>query len=296
MVIGNGFFSDTMEDAMREMKGRSQCEVRRCVFPTVGNIVYYVSERGHLYSLQRISSAGKYITRTKKTAVGGNNRKDGGLTARLSYSPHKEVFIPLEWLVYCTFVMGEWKEPGKILFADGNPKNVSPGNLRRREEVIPPEWRERMEAHSGYYRQYFNRVADSIKFRCGISKEDAKDVAQSAFVELNTVGFKKEFSVALWVTLGYYRGFDFKYHQCRISLDFDEEIHCKEDRPYEIDLIHLQKGEKRQRYLELWSRGLTPTDIAEMCGSTISNVGSSVTRSIQFLRKYLRNEKRYITT
>ena len=39
------------------------------------------------------------------------------------------------------------------------------------------------------------------------------------------------------------------------------------------------------------TQGHTPTEIAETTGSTTGNVGSSVTRSIQFLRKYFRHEK-----
>ena len=37
MVIGNGFFSDTKDDALREMTQRSGCEVRHLPFPTIGN-------------------------------------------------------------------------------------------------------------------------------------------------------------------------------------------------------------------------------------------------------------------
>ena len=64
-----------------------------------------------------------------------------------------------------------------------------------------------------------------------------------------------------------------------------------EDPGYEVDLIHVQPGIKRAKYLMMWLQSHTPTEIAEECNSTISNVGSSVTRSIQFLRRYLRHER-----
>ena len=64
MVIGNGFFSDTKEDALREMTDRAGCKVVKSNFPTIGNIEIYVSERGDLYGQQRIQ--GKCLTRTKK--------------------------------------------------------------------------------------------------------------------------------------------------------------------------------------------------------------------------------------
>ena len=52
MVIGNGFFSDTKEDALREMTDRAGCKVVKSNFPTIGNIEIYVSERGDLYGQQ----------------------------------------------------------------------------------------------------------------------------------------------------------------------------------------------------------------------------------------------------
>ena len=64
MVIGNGFFTDTESDALIEMQSRSGCDVKRCVFPTVGNIIYYISKTGDLYGMQKIQ--GKRLTRTRK--------------------------------------------------------------------------------------------------------------------------------------------------------------------------------------------------------------------------------------
>lgn len=62
------------------------------------------------------------------------------------------------------------------------------------------------------------------------------------------------------------------------------------DKPYEIDLFHLQPGEKRSTYLRMWAEGNTPTEIAEVCGCKPSTVGASVTRSIQFLQRYFKKE------
>ena len=49
MVIGNGFFSDTKEDALREMTERAGCKVVKSNFPTIGNIEIYVSSRFRRY-------------------------------------------------------------------------------------------------------------------------------------------------------------------------------------------------------------------------------------------------------
>ena len=52
MVIGNGFFSDTLSDAIKEMQRISKCEVVQCAFPTIGNIVYYISYNGDIFEIQ----------------------------------------------------------------------------------------------------------------------------------------------------------------------------------------------------------------------------------------------------
>ena len=65
MVIGNGFFSDTLSDAIKEMQRISQCEVVQCAFPTIGNIMYYISYKGDIFGMQTIG--GKRLTRNRKT-------------------------------------------------------------------------------------------------------------------------------------------------------------------------------------------------------------------------------------
>ena len=80
------------------------------------------------------------------------------------------------------------------------------------------------------------------------------------------------------------------------NYDVELETRGTADHTPEIDLFHIQRGEKRSRYLRLWAQGFTPTDIAEMEGTKTGNVGGSVTRSIQFLRKYFRYEKEYLRT
>lgn len=302
MVIGNGFFSDTIEDALEEMTARAGCEVRRCVFPTAGNLTYYVSERGDLFGVQRMKGTGKLITRGPKqpaTKHSHGRRHDGGLTHRLStgsgHGAGGEQWVAAELLVYCSFTLGRWEPSLRIDFKNGKATDLRPDNLEEHREEVPPEWRERLATHTDIYSQDFDRVAESVKWWCGISKEDAKDVAQSTFVWLCTSGYKDAMNTALWTWWSRRRGLDFFYHHQRHfnNGDFDDllTLRGQTDPPCEIDLFHLQPGEKRARYLSLWAQGLTPTEIGEMTGSTCGNVGSSVTRSIQFLQRYFRHEK-----
>lgn len=46
MVFGDAFFSESLDNAIHEMKRLSKCDVRRCAFPSFGKLSYYISEHG----------------------------------------------------------------------------------------------------------------------------------------------------------------------------------------------------------------------------------------------------------
>lgn len=303
MNINGCFFSDSERDALCEMQRLAGCEVRRCVYPTTKNLTYYISEHGHLFGQQRIQ--GKLLTRAKQPSSKHSHgkRKDGGMTLRLSNGKHGkggESYIRAELLVYCTFCLHRWEPDLQIDFKNGNATDLRPDNLMEHREEIPQEWSERLAGHADIYRQNFDRVAESAKWWTGISREDAKDVTQDTFVWLCTNGYKEQVNIRLWIYWAKRRAQDFWRHHARHynTADYDTimEMRGRRDRAAEIDLFHIQKGEKRSRYLTLWAQGHTPTEIAEMTGSTTGNVGCSVTRSIQFLQRYFRHEKELLRT
>ena len=303
MVIGNGFFTNHESEAINEMKKMVGCDVKRCVFPSSKNLTYYISEHGDLFSMQKIQ--GKCLTRGPKksgSSLGHGKRKDGGITHRLSLGgTRKEKWIACELLVYCTFILGRWESDIRILFKNGKAYDIRPDNLYVPQDELPPEWSERMAEYKEMYRRDFNRVVQSVKWWCGIHVEDAKDIVSNTFIWLCTDGFKDIVNPAIWTYWSRKRGFDFIYRRANKMMmgeNYDVELETRgtTDHTPEIDLFHIQKGSRRSRFLELWAQGHTPTEIAEMEGTNISNVGSSVTRSIQFLRKYLRHEKEYLRT
>ena len=286
MVIGNGFFSDTKDDAMKEMRERSRCDVKHLPFPTIGNIDYYISETGDLYGMQSIQ--GKCLTRQRQ-----HIRYKKGFTARFSTAPHKESFFGLELLTYCAFVLNRWEPDVQLEFKNGNQYDVRPDNLQPKQKYIPPEWSERMTWREKIYKANFMHVAWSVNYVTDLDIEDCKDLAQSAFIYLCTDGYRpiqhKTDIVGLWVEYARMRAVD--YIRRRWVPDSElVERHGNRDKPYEIDLFHLQPGEKRSTYLRMWAEGNTPTEIAEVCGCKPSTVGASVTRSIQFLQRYFKKE------
>jgi DNA-directed RNA polymerase specialized sigma24 family protein len=120
---------------------------------------------------------------------------------------------------------------------------------------------------------------------------------QSAYIYICTYGYKKEPEnfLGLWIYVAKIRAIDFKKHHSdhynTEDYDLISELRGTQPPTNEVDMIHIQKGDRRQRFLELWAQGHTPTEIAEMVGSTTGNVGCSVTRSIQFLQKYFAHDK-----
>lgn len=301
MVINNGFFTDYENQAIDEMKKMVKCDVKRCALPSSKNLTYYISEHGDLFSMQKIQ--GKCLTRGPKKPASSQEhgkRKDGGITHRLSMGHGKDKWIAAELLVYCTFILGRWESDLRIVFKNGKASDIRPDNLELPPNELPPEWSERMAEYKEMYQQNFNRVVQSVKWWCRISVEDAKDIVSNTFIWLCTEGFRGIVNPALWTYWSRKRGLDFinRTNKMMMGENYDVELETRgtTDNTPEIDLFHIQKGEKRSRYLQLWAQGLTPTDIAEMEGTKIGNVGSSVTHSIQFLRKYFRHEKEYLRT
>ena len=292
MVIGNGFFSDTKKDALKEMRERSRCDVRHLPFPTIGNIDYYVSETGDLYGMQRIQ--GKCLTRQRQ-----HIRYKKGFTARLSTAPHKESFFDLEVLTYCAFVLNSWEPDVKLEFVNGNQYDVRPVNLRQQQEEEHPEWTERMKSHTAIYSQNFKRICYSTAFKADIAMEDSKDIVSQAFIYLCTTGFNPsirndEDFVGLWVKVSRMRAIDFYYHHLQHfnsdNYDLILELRGRHDKPYEFDWFKLRPGQKRQTYLRMYFEGNSPTEIAKECGSSLSTVSSEVTRSVQFMQKYFKRD------
>ena len=286
MVIGNGFFSDTSDDALREMQQRAGCRVVKSNFPTIGNITIYVSERGHLYGQQRIQ--GKWLTRTKKL-----ERTGIGYVARIS-DKKREYRIYMQLLIYCAFVSHQWQPDIELEAVNGNVYDVRPDNFRPKHKPIPTEWSERMTERQQVYEQNFQNVCWSVNYTSGYDLQTCKDFAQQAFIYLCTDGFKqiqhKTDIVGLWIKIARLRAIDYMHHVSHRQIYDALDGIGRGDQPYEFDLFSLLPGEKMQLYTRLYFEGNTPTEIADMYGVHLGTVASAVTRSVQYLRNYLQSD------
>lgn len=286
MVIGNGFFTDTKAQALEEMQSLSGCKVERIPFPTIGNICYYVSEKGDVYGMQTIH--GKQLVRTRKC-----QKNKSGMTVRLCIAPHKEAYFPLQVLTYCSFTLHRWMPDVELEFKNGNPYDVRHDNLQTCHEVIPSEWPECMERRKDVYQSKFQKVAWSVNYVTGLHIEDCKDLTQSTFIYLCTNGYypcqERTDFVGLWIKIARLRAIDYMRRRWIADTEMIERM-GRLDVPFEVDLFHLQPGNRRQTYLRMWAEGNTPMEIAKKCGVTRSTVSCSISRSIQFLQRYFKNE------
>lgn len=293
MVIGNGFFSENRQTALAEMTERSGCEVKHLPYPTVGNITYYISYTGDLYGQQMIQ--GRPLTRQ-----GHHLKYSNGYTARLSERPHHQVGFKLQLLTWSAFVLNRWQPDVELEFKNGNVYDVRPCNLQERIEAIPTEWAATMDRRKGIYQSHFLDVAWSVNYVTGLSLDDCKDAAQDAFIYLCCEGYmghqrETDEFIGLWKRMARFRAIDRLKHQEYRQVggeayDVVLETHGRRDTGYEFDWFRLQPGEKRQRYLRMFFEGNRPTEIAEACGVTLGTVGSSLTRSMQFMQRYFKHE------
>ena len=283
MVIGNGFFSDTRQDALDEMRRRSHCEVRHLPFPTIGNIDYYISECGNIYGIVRFK--GKYLTRTKNLL-----RYKNGFSARLSTAPHREQNVPMAVLMYCAFVLNTWEPDVQVEHINGNTFDCRPANLRLKAKRIPPEWSERMKERQGIYKAHFTSVCYSVNYTTGYDLQTCKDFVQQAFIYLCTDGYRRiqhaTDIVGLWVKYARYRAIDYHHHVTNRQVYDILDYLGKRDKPYEFDPLSVVSSEKQRKYTRLYFEGNTSTEIAEMCGVNRSTVSRLVSRAVKYMRKH----------
>ena len=282
MVIGNGFFCDTMADAIHEMVLMAHSDVALVPIPVNGNIMYYVSDEGHTFGVQKIGD--RYIVRQKK-----NIRLKRGWSMRWS-SDAKDHQTDLCLCMYNAFVVKTWQDKILPSFKDGNQYNCILSNLYIPEKVFHQEYVDRMNLLADVYKDNFRKVCYYLQWRTGICLEDAKDVTSDVFLHLTTTGYNStvyldDNFVGLWKKQGVRRSYDFFDHK---SMNvYDTDLCHSNDRNFEFDLIPVLRGTKRQTYVRHYVEGYNYADIAKMTGSKASTVSSECCRALKFLKRYL---------
>ena len=297
MNTKNTHFVPSKHDALIKMREISGGEVLPCVFPSnIKTATYYISEYGDLFTVSRIAEYyAVFGPKRDKSAYmkKGKNRKDDGITYVMEIDATTRQHAPAEKLVYCTFILGRWVfEDIKILFKDGNARNIRLDNLFVKGETWKKEWTERMNEFTDVYLNSFNKVARVIRYKCHLMLSDAEDITQSTFIYLMQ---RKDgpFTEAIWVYWAERFGWKKRTRHDRRFLpvgEFYDRLHATHDEPYEIDLLRNVKG-KDKIYAQFWMNGVRPQEIAEMYGKTRSQVSAGINRAKLIVKSELRDEK-----
>ena len=192
--------------------------------------------------------------------------------------------------MYNAFVVKTWQDKILPSFKDGNQYNCILSNLYVPAKVFHSEYADRMTLLADVYEANFNRVCYYLQWRTGICLEDAKDVTSDVFLHLTTTGYNStvyldDNFVGLWKKQVVRRSYDFLDHK-NMNV-YDTDLCHSEDKGFEIDLIPVLHGTKRQNYVRNYIEGYSHSEIAKITNSKTSTVRSECSRAMKFLKRYL---------
>lgn len=283
-ALGKGvLFVKNEDEALREMRFRAECDVQPVCAPPDCKPIYYISEKGKLYIFRPYK--GYYVLYEKAP------RLNNGRTPiyELILNNGKDRAINIERLVYCTFVSGKYIDKLKIEFKDGNPMNFDVNNLQVKD-LLNEDCARRMGGYTEEYAKYFKYVASYLAYFLGIADEDARDVAQDAFLDM--LARKQEQRArnftALWISDAMELGINLWKKKTRFQcIDFCERETGRRDVPFGMDVLSILGETKMRQCLDLQLQGASMKEIAEETGIPFAAIGSNITKAKCKLRKYL---------
>lgn len=294
MIIANGFITETPQQAFMQVCERCDgYEVRTAPLPTVGTMTYWLSAKGDVYGCQRM----KTMCLTKPVRVENRYRK--GCHIRYSTGHGNQCQAFMQNVMYSTFVTGEWDADMEFTFLDGNPYNFALHNLKPKKPSSIPVLLNNMDALQNVYQSHHLDVAWYIrKSHADIPLDDCKDIASDTFFYLCSFrAYKPDYFVGIWKQTAEHRAIDWwKRYVCNYEglywEDNGEERFGRPDRTVEVaDIWGAVRGEKRKRYLRLWSHGETNVEIAESTGASYGTVSGEISRAISELKTVFKKDR-----
>lgn len=292
MVLGNGFISYSSNDVLREIRDISKGkDIRVIPLPTIDTMTYYISDIGEVYGCQKMKNM--YLTKPLRI----ENRYSLGSNFRYVYAKGKQKAVYMQYVMYCTFVLGYWDEDLKLEAIDGNVYNYQLDNIKIKGKKLPIRFLNNMSLLKDVYKSHFNDVAWYSKFIADIDFDDCKDIASNAFYEICgwEIDFDCDLFVGLWKNKVRERTLDFIKFNTRFKDvmfgENGEELmgECDKERDV-IEWRKLLNGTQRKKMYQQWLNGDTPTDIAEDNGVGLSTVSGYITRFNQILRNEYRKD------
>lgn len=283
-TLGKGvLFVRNEDEALREMRFRADCGVQLVCAPPDCKPVYYISEKGKMYIFRPYK--GYYVLYELA------QRMNNGRTPiyELQTTSGKHHTINIERLVYCTFKAGKYIDKLKIEFKDGNAMNFDVNNLQVKD-LLNEDCARRMGGYTDEYAKFFKYVASYLAYFLGIDDEDARDVAQDAFLDM--LAHKQEQRardfVSLWIYDAMQIGISIWKKKTRFQcIDFCERETGRRDVSFGMDVLSILGETNMRKCFDLHLQGASMKEIAEDTGIPLSAIGSHIHRAKCKLRNYL---------
>ena len=257
------FVVNKPQDAIEVFKQMCGCDVRQVVFPHNGWATYYISENARCFGIKWHRLMDKYAAYEMSLAT--NIYKPNMMPSfNLRFDCGRQRQVRADKLVYCTFVLGEWRKDIQPKYKDGNRNNCQLSNLYLESDIVKDyaPIRNRMQQYTDLYEGYFMYVARYIVYCCRgrIGIDDAKDAAQEAFLWLT--GKDYEINLGHWLKYGKYLGFQHIRKENMVDIEYNPVRSL--DHAFEIDVTRFIKNPKAKQYFDLYLQGYDQADIARM--------------------------------
>lgn len=273
-------------EGMKVMQDKEGGEVRPVCGPPNMKQQYYIGRTGRMYVCRPYKGAFvcyicKYRLNNKITPF-----------YELASTNNSRLRCNISRLLYCTYVIGKWDEDVDIRFADGNPQNIHLDNIVKRERITESAAVNMREMEAEY--KAFNHVVDYIAFFYNLTKEEAQDIAQDAFIEMAQDGckdFARDFT-GLWINrAGQWAIRSFRTKDRITSIDQLPIQYGRTDTDIDLGVLSCLGHTKDRQCFELYLQGATMKEIAEETNTPITSIGSHLHRAKCKLRKILLQDK-----
>ena len=288
----DSFIVKKPEDAIEQFKQQCGCDVKLCVFPHNGWTTYYISEDARCFGIRWLRLNNTYCAYEMSLAT---DVYKPNMLPQFLLRPDlgHQVKVRADRMVYCTFVLGEWRKDIQPKYKDGNKYNCKLSNLYLDDELAQDfaPIRERMEQYSQLYEQNFMMVARYINYVCRLfDLDEAKDAAQEAFLWLT--GKDYEFNLWHWMKYGKYLGFQ---HIRKENVDNIDYVPIgRYDNGYEIDVTEFVNNPTAKKYLELYLEGYEQHEIMRMLGVERSLLSYHIRHSRKIIKEELSQDIKWL--
>jgi len=289
----NSFIVNKPDDAIKVFKELCNCDVKLCVFPHNGWTTYYISEDARCFGIKWLRLTDKYAAYEMSHASDiwkPNMMPTFLLRPELGH----QVKVRADKMVYCTFILGEWRRDIQPKYRDGDKYNCKLSNLYLESDIVRDftPIRNRMEQYADLYDGYFMYVARYVVYctRGGCGIDEAKDATQDAFIYLTGKGY--DFNLGHWMKYGKLLGIRNIRKERVVNIDFNPI--GRMDDGYEIDVTEFISNPTAKKYIDLYLEGYEQHEIMRMLGVERSLLSYHIRHSRKIIKEELSKDIKWL--